>query len=463
MVGIPTVCLTREGFEGIVANAFSGMGFPAEAPMGYVFPSLMFITESDLTPLSEHMDEFLSGLTDWEPERKTTGLLEPELITIKGRDYYEAMVKVNNYFARNLWRDSLWIVPPTEDVVNWILTGTDKDPKEQLGTAWPRGGIVTVHSVAVALAMAGGRPEYLPWAIAATKAMVDPRAGMQSWNSTTCSVFPAFIVNGPDAKDIRLGSGYGMLGPDPTHPAGQILGRTIRIIQMNIGGAIPGVGTMSIYGASRQTNAFFAEYEEGLPEGWTTYAEDRGWKKDQNVVTITFVNSMVNVLWGFGGETANNQAIRCMAGNMKAPNWNRLAGMITGDGDFSVPDLPSGVSLWPHTVLQALVRDNGYTKSQLKELLYENAREPYEDIVAWGGEMMLKEAKIWHPGDNCGLCTRPDQLTVVCGGGDQGGHGFWMAPAIFGLVTSCEVELPKNWDDLMLEAEIDLGAPPSAH
>ncbi len=38
-----------------------------------------------------------------------------------------------------------------------------------------------------------------------------------------------------------------------------------------------------------------------------------------------------------------------------------------------------------------------------------------------------------------------------------------MAPAIFGLVTSVEVQLPKNWDDLLLDAEIDLGALPSAH
>ena len=74
MAGIPTVVVTRKGFEGIVANAFSGFGFPAEASMGYVWPSEMFLENSDLSPIEQNFDTFVTGLTDWEPKMKEKGL-----------------------------------------------------------------------------------------------------------------------------------------------------------------------------------------------------------------------------------------------------------------------------------------------------------------------------------------------------------------------------------------------------
>ena len=51
MAGIPTVVVTRSEFEGIVSNAFAGFGFPAEAPIGYVFPNEIFLIGSDLALL----------------------------------------------------------------------------------------------------------------------------------------------------------------------------------------------------------------------------------------------------------------------------------------------------------------------------------------------------------------------------------------------------------------------------
>jgi 5-amino-6-(5-phosphoribosylamino)uracil reductase len=60
-------------------------------------------------------------------------------------------------------------------------------------------------------------------------------------------------VNGPIAKQIRLNSGFGLLGPDPRHPAGASIGRAIRLLLQNVGGALPGVGTMAMFGGMRYT------------------------------------------------------------------------------------------------------------------------------------------------------------------------------------------------------------------
>ena len=48
-------------------------------------------------------------------------------------------------------------------------------------------------------------------------------------------------------------------------PAGAAIGRAIRLLQQNVGGALPGSGTMAMFGMMRHTNAVFAEDEEGLP------------------------------------------------------------------------------------------------------------------------------------------------------------------------------------------------------
>ena len=469
MAGIPTVSLTREGFEGVVANAFAGLGFPAEAPMA-VYPTDMFVADSDLTPLHEHIDRIVYALCEWQPETTSTGIFNPANIIVKGADYPTALRNVNNLFIRNSWRDSLPVEAPTVERVDWILRGTDMDADEVIGKVPPRGGIATVRSVATALAMAGGRPEYLPYAIAATQAMTDPRAGMQSWNSTTCSVFPAFIVNGPNSKDIRLGAGYGMLGGDPAHPAGQILGRAIRLIQLAQGGATPGVGTMSIFGACRTTNAFFAEDDQNVPPSWTSLAEDRGYTKDQNIVTITPISSMTNVLWDCSQNAEiNEQSLYAMAGCMKAPNWNRLGfeTFITKDN----MDLAAGISVFPAKMAKTLVEINGMSKADVKQYLWEHTKIPFEEILAWGGRFMMERYNLYQdehnngndkygPGDLVPCTPVPEQIVLVLGGGDQAGHGFWMQPACFGYNTSVEVKLPKNWDELMLDAEIDMGPAP---
>ncbi|MFC1986562.1 hypothetical protein ACFLWC_06200, partial [Chloroflexota bacterium] len=239
--------VTREGFQAVVANAFAGMEFPAEASM-VIYPLDMFLPGSDLITIEEKMDDLIAGLTKWKPEKEGKKVIKPPKIIVEGNDYEDAVVNVNNLFLRNMWSEGLAIIPPTEGRVNWVLTGTDLPRDKVVAKMLPRGGIVTVETIAVNLAMAGGRPEYMPVLVAAVEAIGAPESVHQRMNSTTCSVYPVVVVNGPAAKQIRVGSGYGCLGPDPRHPAGASIGRAIRFLLQGAGGAIPAIGTMSIFG-----------------------------------------------------------------------------------------------------------------------------------------------------------------------------------------------------------------------
>jgi hypothetical protein len=249
-----------------VNNAFGGMGFPPEAPIVLEFPVVMFDPGSDLTPLKENIDKVVYGLTQWVPTLKSKGIKYPPHVTVAGKDYEEAVTSMNRLFLKNLWGDGLPILPATRERVDWIMKGTDLPRDKAIGKILPRGGIATVEALAVNLAMAGGRPEYLPVLIAAVEAMVIPKQRHFHANSTTNSCYPIVIVNGPIAKQIRLNSGYGCLGPSSEFPAGAATGRALRLALLDIGGGIPGIGSMALYGGpARYTNIVFAEDEERTP------------------------------------------------------------------------------------------------------------------------------------------------------------------------------------------------------
>jgi hypothetical protein len=440
------------------------MGFPVEAPVVYEFPVEMFLPDSDLTPLNENFGKIVDGLTKWQPKVATKGLVKPDLVTIQGKDYQDAVDNMNLQFMMNNWSDGLPVVPPTDDRVKWILTGTDL-PRDTViaKPVYPSGGIATVESIAVALAMAGGRPEYLPVLIAAVDATNDPAFGFNAVNAGTGSVVPAIIVNGPIAQQIRLSSGYGLLGPDPQHPAGETIGRALRIIQQNVGGAIPGIGTMAMFGGFRATDIVFAEDEGGLPKGWNSLAVDRGFAKDANVVTATPVNSMVNVSWFIGTKETNDHALATLAGQMASPNLNAWSGVT--ETLAASPNRAAGVALIPRAAAGVFASSSGYSKADIKTFLWNKSKLPWSEVVASGLDASLASLGVTIPdGQDLPLTAKPEQITVVVAGGDRSGNGYWMAPGDSNhTMVSKEIKLPANWDALIKQNETDLGAAPSNH
>ncbi len=462
MAGIPTMIVTRAGFKDVVAGSFAGFGFAPEAPTVFEFPVEMFLQSSNLTPINENIDKVVYGLTKWQPKITKKGIFYPaEKIKIQGKDYQEAVDKMNQLFMRNAWSDAMPLTPATQQRVDWILTGTDlpKDTAVGSGKILPRGGIASVESLAIQLAMAGGRPEYMPVLIAAIEAMTQKEFGLDQFNATTANPFPAVIVNGPIAKQVRLSSGYGLLGPDPLRPAGTVIGRALHLAMLNLGGAAPGTGSMAIYGQMRATYAVFAEDEAGLPKGWKSLAEDRGFKKGENVVTVSPVSNATNVNLtstdATEADAAAKQYLFRLAGTMRAPGGQIFR------ADFKNPNMATGVVLLGRTWAQAL-NDLGYDKLKLKTHLWEQSKIPWDDLVKMGNAGRAKSNAGAKEGNAVPMWAKPEQLLLVIGGGDQSGHAFWMGPGgTSGYTTvNAAIKLPKNWDQLIKQAEADLGPTP---
>ena len=88
------------------------------------------------------------------------------------------------------WSDGLPVVPPTEQRVLVMLTGTSRAPDEIVATVPPDLAEVTVEKVAIAAVMAGCKPEYLPWVLAAVEAACTDAFNMHGVLATTMPVAP---------------------------------------------------------------------------------------------------------------------------------------------------------------------------------------------------------------------------------------------------------------------------------
>jgi hypothetical protein len=460
-MGIPSFVVTRSGFTKVVNNSFQSLGFPGEAPTMLEFPMEMFVAGSDLSPLSENIDKLVYGLTKWEPKIKKKGVQTQAEIKVEGKDYADAVHNMNFLFMKNMWNDGLPLEPATKERVNWILTGTDLSPDKVLGAVGPRGGIASVEQVAVALAMAGGRPEYMPVLIAATEAMANEKYMWSSQNATTNAVSPVVIVNGPIAKQIRLNSGYGCLGPDPVHPAGGNIGRALRIMQLAMGGSIPGSGSMSTYGGpARYANVVFAEDEDGNP--WEPLSVERGFPRGSNVVTVLGAATFTNITQA---ETSTKEtALR------KLLDITRI--MVSDNGNmFGARYCPDGYvgTLLMATATAHGIKDNlGWSKKDLKAYLWKNTKVPWDMVKALGinSKENVEYVKRYGiaEGEPWPIAPSPNEIVLVIAGGEQSGHLYWMRrPNYPRLVQSNEIRLPAKakWDVLLKEAEKDLGPAPN--
>ncbi len=184
-------------------------------------------------------------------------------------------------FERGL-TDGLPVVPPTPERVMWMLTGTRRDPRELVAIAPPNLAPVTVEKVAVNAVMAGCRPEYLPVVIAALEAVCTDQFNIHGIMATTWGATPVIVVNGPIRHRLAMNMGMMALGYGTRSNA--TIGRAVKLVLRNIGGARPGEIERSTLGAIGKFTTCFAEWEERSP--WEPLHVERGFKKEESVVTV---------------------------------------------------------------------------------------------------------------------------------------------------------------------------------
>jgi len=420
----------------------------------------IFLPGSDIEPLRSRKQEFYEGLTRWRLESAPSAE-RGQTHALEAASYEQALERFNQLALANLLGDGLPLWLPTPERVRWILRGAQGDARRVLGHMPPRGGIVTAEACAAALAMAGGRPEYLPVLLAAVDAFLDPATNSDQLQAASGSAFPVVIVNGPIGRQIGLNARFGCLGPDPQHPAGASIGRSLRLLQQNLGGALPGTGAMANYGGMRYTNAIFAEDEEGLPGGWLPHGTARhGFAPGTNSISLAFASGAANIRRRSAKkETPEEDALQGMhrmADFLRTPNLHCIPGYTDGT---------PGVLMIPNIVASRMA-ELGWTQQSIREFLWEHSKIPMEWLrrsgsVSWIEIDSNPVTRASLALDPWPIALKPENLILVVAGGGHPTNSYWLqgySPAVIGR----EIELPDGFDRLLAEASRDLGGAQSS-
>lgn len=215
-------------------------------------------------------------------------LLEAPGASVEADDDFDA---VNTLVRSRGWGDGLPVVPPTAARVREMLEYCDRPWDVPVAKIAPRYGEATPLRLAANAVMAGCEPRYFPLFTLAIEAMCEEPFNLYAVQATTHLCAPLVIVNGPAAKELDINSGHNAFGPG--HRSNATIGRAIRLALLNIGGATPGSGDMSTFGAPSKYSYLVAENEAASP--WEPLHVERGFPADASTVTVVGAECPHNV------------------------------------------------------------------------------------------------------------------------------------------------------------------------
>ena len=182
----------------------------------------------------------------------------------------------------NGWTDGLPVIPPTADRIEAMLEAGALAPDKELAFIENRQVSVTAEKVAINAVMAGCKAEYMPVVAAAVEALGDPKYGYHGPATSTGGSAVFMVVNGPIARELEINCGDNLFGPG--WRANATIGRAVRLVMRNVIGTLPGELDRSSLGHGGKYTYCIAENEAQSP--WPAFHTIRGFRADQNVVTI---------------------------------------------------------------------------------------------------------------------------------------------------------------------------------
>jgi len=318
---------------------------------------------------------------------------------------------VMDLFRSRGWLDGLPIVLPTVERVDRMLGSLAEQRYRILGRVPPRGGQLTLESLAVNAVMAGCAAEYFPVVVAAARAALDPAFNLLTANSTTNAASPLFIASGPIAQQLGIQGGNDMLGS--FHRPNITIGRAIRLMMIGVGGGRPNDGDMATHGQGMKVGSCITESSESP---WEPLHVELGCNPAESAVIVRSVTAQSNIL-DFGSRNADD-LLDTFARSIAVPG---MQNMQTSGG----PVLLIGIE---HARILA---GAGLSKADVKRRLFEQARLP---LSAFGKDTIKDIINVrraqWgqrdnNPSEMIPIADHIDEITILVGGG-EGQHSVLM-------------------------------------
>jgi hypothetical protein len=304
----------------------------------------------------------------------------------------ELLIQTYESFYEQGWTDGLPIIPPTPEIAQRFVAASGRAADELVCVIPPRQGRVTVEVVAVNAIMAGCRAEYMPLVLATLEAMGDPEFPLEFLQISSNPSTPFLLVNGPLRKILDINSGSGCLGPG--WRANATIGRAIRLLLINAGGALPGVYSKCAFGSPMRYSFLCGENEEENP--WQPFHVDRGFRHEDSTVTVFKALTYCNIS---GGEGVGPEETLRQIASMMPPMYSSRHGAL----------LLLGVN---HA---QLLHDSGLTKRDVQHRLWELARLP----AAYFAQSFAAKERASGRGDaeTVWRTHSPDEIYIAVAGG----------------------------------------------
>ena len=337
-------------------------------------------------------------------------------------------------YYKNGWTDGLPIVLPTAEAVREMLTGSDLAPLHVLGTMVPKNAPVTVEKLAVNAVMAGCRPTYLPVLIAAVEGLMDADFDLTGVQCSTGPHSPLLLINGPVRDQINVNCSSGAMGHG--WQANATIGRAIRLVLNNIGGARIGVSDMTTLGMAENYTYCFGENEEQNP--WTPFHVDEGFDKQDSTVAVLGAYAPENVSDHVGIQPEEILAVA-------ADVVSRLTRFHLLTMDQIIPRDTLLVLCPEHA---NSIADAGWTKQDVRQYVYDHASIPYATLKSLRRQIDPSKLIDTPGGPRVPMFANPECLKIVVAGG-PGKHSAYINSGHTKRMITRKIVFPRNWGGLV--------------
>lgn len=290
------------------------------------------------------------------------------------QDSLVGLEEVNSRFYAAGWTDGLPIAIPTEAKVHAALEYLKCDPNTTLGVVPPKRTPATVEKIVINALMAGCETKYLPVVLAAVEAMLDPKFELGGVQTTTGPHAPLVVVNGPIAGELDVNGGHGAFGPGWQSNA--TIGRAVRLILLNLGGATPGSVDKSTQGHPSKYTYCIAENQAVSP--WEPLHVERGFAAEDSTVTLIACHNPVNI-----HDTVSTSARGVLT---------TAADTMTTIGGSKLYRAPGEVFLLLCPEHANLIASEDWSKDDVRHYIFEHARRTRGDLKHGG---MSARETVW--------------------------------------------------------------------
>ena len=238
--------------------------------------------------------------------------------------------------------------------------------------------------------------------VASVRALLEPEFNASAIAETAGTSAPLIMVNGPIRHQLKINSGWNLFGPG--WRANATIGRTLRLVLMNVCKEIPGITDKSTFGHPGRYTFCIGENEEASP--WEPYHVEKGFSIDSSAVALFSVCHPMEVF--NQSDNAPEQILDTLS--------HVLAANINCHGEVMLIMSPEHVGN---------IGPAGWTKAQVKEYLAKRVNELRPTLApeqARAGAL----AGTWYPGmeDPAGnmIPTTAEGIILLVAGGEGGGH-----------------------------------------